>query len=209
MSLDLTTIAPSPPAQLGDTELLALSLNRSLATAAILMTRFGGIHGLARASHHDLVRARVPPRRAHQLHAALELGRRSLTEPLQRGVTLDDAVVAEKVMWSRLAHREQEELHVLGLDVRQRIILEFVAAIGSVAEVQIDPRDVYRPLIQENAHAAIVVHNHPSGATDPSEADLALTRQLSAVGEIVGIKLLDHLIVARDGVYSFARHGRM
>jgi DNA repair protein RadC len=209
MSLDLTTIAPSPPGQLGDTELLALTLNRSMAMAATLMTRFGGIHGLARASHHDLVRARVPPRRAHQLHAALELGRRSLTEPLQRGVTLDDAVVAEKVMWSRLAHREQEELHVLGLDVRQRIVLEFVAAIGSVAEVQIDPRDVYRPLLQENAHAAIVVHNHPSGALSPSEADLALTRQLGAAGDILGIKLLDHLIVARDGVYSFARHGRM
>jgi DNA repair protein RadC len=209
MSLDLLTIAPSPPAQLGDIELLALSLNRSTAMAATLMTRFGGIHGLARASHHDLVRARVPPRRAHQLHAALELGRRSLTEPLQRGVTLDDAIVAEKVMWSRLAHREQEELHVLGLDVRQRILIEFIAAIGSVAEVQIDPRDVYRPLLQENAHAAIVVHNHPSGAVTPSEADLALTQKLAAAGDIVGVRLLDHLIVARDGVYSFARHGRM
>ena len=209
MSLDLTTIAPSPLTQLGDTELLALVLNRSMATAATLMTRFGGVHGLARASHHDLVCARVPPRRAHQLHAALELGRRTLTQPLQRGATLDDAAVAEKLMWSRLAHREQEELHVLGLDVRQRIVLEFIAAIGSVAEVQIDPRDVYRPLVQENAHAAIVVHNHPSGSTAPSASDVALTRQLGAAGDIVGIKLVDHIIVARDGVYSFARHGRM
>ena len=73
--------------------------------------------------------------------------------------------------------REQEELHVIGLDVRQRILVEFTAAVGSVAEVQIDPRDVFRPLLQENAHAAIVVHNHPSGATSPSESDVELTRQ--------------------------------
>src|SRR5207302_1505115 len=113
-----------------------------------------------------------------QLHAALELGRRTLTEPLQRGATLTDATAAEKLMWSRLAHREQEELHVIGLDVRQRIVLEFIAAIGSVAEVRIDPRDVFRPLLQENAHAAIVVHNHPSGSLEPSESDLSLTQQL-------------------------------
>jgi DNA repair protein RadC len=70
MSLDLTTIAPSPPAQLGDIELLALALDRSTSAAALLMNHFGGVHGLARASHHDLVAARVPPRRAQQLHVA-------------------------------------------------------------------------------------------------------------------------------------------
>jgi DNA repair protein RadC len=209
MSLDLTTIAPHPAAQLGDTELLALALDRSIPSAAMLMSRFGGVHGLARASLDELARARVPPRRANQLRAALELGRRTIVEPLRRGVPLTDAVQAEKVMWSRLAARDQEELHVIGLDVRQRIVVEFIAAIGGVAEVQIDPRDVYRPLLQENAHAAIVVHNHPSGAASPSESDVSLTRQLGAAGDIVGVKLLDHIIVARDGVYSFARHGRM
>ncbi|HEX9104975.1 MAG TPA: DNA repair protein RadC [Polyangia bacterium] len=209
MSLDLTTITPSPPAQLGDSELLALALDRSLSTAASLMSRFGGVHGLARASIAELAHARVPPRRARQLHAALELGRRTIAQPLQRGVALADAAHAEQHMWSRLAHRDQEELHVIGLDVRHRIIVEFVAAIGSVAEVQIDPRDVYRPLLHDNAAAAIVVHNHPSGATSPSESDLSLTRQLVAAGDVLGVELLDHIIVARDGVYSFARHGQM
>ena len=112
-------------------------------------------------------------------------------------------------MRARLACRDQEELHVIGLDVRNRIVVEFVAAIGSVAEVQIDPRDVYRPLLHENANAAIVVHNHPSGAISPSDSDLSLTRQLAAAGDVVGIKLYDHIIVARDGTYSFARHGQI
>lgn len=206
MSLDLSTIAPSPPAQLGDIELLALALDRSVTTAATLMSRFGGVHGLARASIAELAQARVPSRRAQQLHAALELGRRTLAEPLKRGVALTDASQAEQLMWSRLANRDQEELHVIGLDVRHRIVVEFVAAIGTVSEVPIDPRDVYRPLLHDNAAAAIVVHNHPSGAPSPSESDASLTRQLVAAGEVVGVKLLDHIIVARDGVYSFARH---
>ena len=209
MSLDLTTLTPRPPERLDDIELLALALDRSVPSAAALLSRFGGVHGLARASLAELAQARVAPRRAHQLHAALELGRRSLSAPLARGLALTDAAQAERFMWSRLAAREQEELHVIGVDVRQRIVVEFVAAIGGVAEVQVDPRAVFRPLLRENAHAAMVVHNHPSGAVTPSESDRLLTKQLVAAGEVVGIKLIDHIIVARDGAYSFARHGKL
>jgi DNA repair protein RadC len=209
MSLHLSTITPCPPERLDDIELLALALNRSVASAATLMTRFGGVHGVARASIAELAAARVPARRVHQLHAALELGRRTIVAPLARGVALTDAAQAEQFMWSRLAAREQEEIHVIGLDVRQRITVEFVAAIGSLAEVHIDPRDVFRPLLRENANAAIVVHNHPSGDKSPSPADALLTEQLRAAGEVVGIELIDHIIVARDGAYSFARHGKL
>lgn len=209
MSLDLTTIAPHPPAQLGDIELLALALDRTLPAAATLIGRFGGVYGLARASLDELAAARVPARRARRLHAALELGRRSIVESLQRGVALTDVGQAERYMRARLATRAQEELHVIGLDVRQRVLVEFIAAIGGLAEVPIDARDVFRPLLLENAHAAIVVHNHPSGAMSPSDADVMLTRRLATAGDVVGVKLIDHIIVARDGAYSFARHGKL
>jgi DNA repair protein RadC len=209
MSLDPLTIAPRPPEQLGDIELLAIALNRSLTAAATLLSRFGGVHGLARAAPDELLRERVPSRRAAMLHAALELGRRSLAEPLRAGVSLTDAAHAERHMHARLGHRSQEELHVVGLDVRHRVLIEFVAAVGTLAEVHIDPRDVYRPLLRENAAAAIVVHNHPSGATAPSDSDVELTRKLAAAGELLGVKLLDHIIVGRQAAFSFARHGRM
>ena len=197
------------PEKLDDVALLALALDRSVSTAAMLMARFGGVHGVARASLAELAHVRIPSRRAHQLHAALELGRRTLATPLARGLPLTDARQAEQFMWSRLATREQEEIHVIGLDVRQHIVVEFVAAVGGLAEVHIDPRDVFRPLLRENAHAAIVVHNHPSGEKSPSECDALLTEQLRSAGEVVGIRLLDHIIVARDGAYSFARNGRL
>jgi DNA repair protein RadC len=209
MSLDLTTIAPRPPEQIGDIELLSIALNRKTSAAAILLDRFGGIHGLARAAPMDLIDARVPLSRSAQLFAALELGRRTLAEPLHHGTALTDARHAEQWLHARLSHRDQEELHVIGLDVRHRVLLEFVAAIGSVSEVQVDPRNVFRRLVRENASAAIVVHNHPSGAPEPSESDVELTRRLGAAGDLVGVKLLDHIIVARGGAFSFARHGRM
>src|SRR4051794_53178 len=110
MSLDLTTIAASPAEKLDDVALLALALDRSPSSAAALMVRFGGISGVARASIAELGFARVPRRRVHQLHAALELGRRTLAEPLARGMVLADARQAEQFMWSRLAAREQEEI---------------------------------------------------------------------------------------------------
>lgn len=209
MSLDVQLIAASPPTQLADVDLLALALDRSLTTAATLMARFGGLQGLARASLDEWASVRVPPRRALQLHAALELGRRTLAAPLHRGIELTQASQAEELMRARLAGRDQEELHVIGLDVRNRIIIEFAAAIGNAAEVRIDPRDVFRPLVQHNASGAIIVHNHPSGEKSPSDSDVHLTRKLAEAGDIVGIKLVDHLIVARDGVHSFARCGQI
>lgn len=209
MALDPATIPLASTAQLGDYELVALALNRSVSAAAALLTRFGGIAALARAPVVELERARVPQRRARQLQAALELGRRSLAQPLARGEIFDNAERAARVMRARLAHREQEELHVVGLDVRQRMLTEFVAAIGNVGEVCVDARDVFRPLVRENASSAIVVHNHPSGEPVPSEADRELTRQLAAAGAIVGVQLVDHIIVAREGTYSFAAHGEM
>lgn len=209
MSLDPTTIAPNPPEELGDIELLAIALDRNHTAAATLLDRLGGLHGLARAAPPDLIDARLPLRRAAQLFAALELGRRTLAEPLHRGMALTDAHHAEQWLQARLAHREQEELHVLGLDVRHRVLLEFVAAIGSVSEVHVDPRNVFCRLVRENASAAIVVHNHPSGEALPSDSDVELTSKLAAAGDILGIKLLDHIIVTRSRTFSFARHGRL
>jgi DNA repair protein RadC len=209
MALDPSLIPLTPATHLGDAELLAVALDRSLMTAALLLSRFGGVAGVARAPLAELESARVSRRTARQLHAALELGRRSLTPPLARTLSLVNAELVARYMQPRLALREQEEMHVLGLDVRQRLLVEFVAAVGNVAEVCVDPRDVFRTLVRENASAAVVVHNHPSGDATPSDSDRALTRDLAAAGGIVGVPLVDHVIVARDGTYSFAAHGEI
>ena len=204
MPLDLTTIDARPPAQLDDSALLALVLNHSQSSAATLLARFGGLHGLARTPFDELAAARVPPRRALQLHAALELGRRSLAEPLRLGRALTSAADVVDAMRARLAALDQEYLVVLGFDSRQRVVVDVVVAIGGGSEVACVPADALRPLILAGAQRFIVVLNHPSGAVEASDLDHDLTRRLASAGDLVGLCLIDHIIVGRDGAYSCA-----
>ena len=93
---------------------------------------------------------------------------------------------------------------VLALDVRGRILDEIEVARGSLASVEVHPREVFRPLIRRSAYACVVAHNHPSGDPTPSSDDVLLTTRLQEVGRIVGIELLDHVIVAQGGYTSMA-----
>jgi DNA repair protein RadC len=208
MSDPLTIIPATVPDQCNDIELLALTLGHlSPRRAARLLSRFGGVHGLAQASFDELERERVPQRRARQLQAALELGRRTIDRPLRRGVAMANGSAVVDFLNGKLSGREQEELHVIGVDIRLQVITHFVAAVGSASEVQVDARDVYRPLVRHNVHGCIIAHNHPSGDPAPSDEDKKLTRRLAAAGELIGVKLLDHVIIAVGGSYSFSAMG--
>jgi DNA repair protein RadC len=107
----------------------------------------------------------------------------------------------------RLLALEQEQLHVIGLDSKNRLLVHAVAATGRINQVYACAADVFRPLVREAAAGAIVVHNHPSGDHAPSDADVDLTHRLGEVGTLLGIPLLDHIVMARDGEFSFAHHG--
>jgi DNA repair protein RadC len=204
MALDLTTIAPRPPNQLDDCALLALTLNQTFVSAATLLARFGGLHGLMRTPFAELARARVTPRSALQLHAAVELGRRSLVEPLKRGHPLTTPSAVVDAMTARLAALEQEQLLVVGFDSQQRVVVDFVAAMGSGSGVGCVPADVLRTLVLHAAQAFAIIHNHPSGVPRPSDLDRDLTRRLRDAGRLVGVELVDHIIVGREGAFSFA-----
>ena len=105
---------------------------------------------------------------------------------------------------ARLAHLPVEEFWVLGLDVRHRVVIDRCVARGTLTSVEVHPRDTFRQLIQAGAAAALFCHNHPSGDPTPSPDDIALTARLREAGEICGIRVLDHIIVAEDGYESLA-----
>ena len=105
---------------------------------------------------------------------------------------------------ARLAGVPQELFLALAVDARNGLIDEVEVARGHLTSVEVHPREVFRPLIRAAAAAAVVVHNHPSGDPTPSSEDLVLTRRLRAVGELVGIPILDHVIVAGDQFRSIA-----
>jgi DNA repair protein RadC len=94
--------------------------------------------------------------------------------------------------------------HFIGLylNTRNRLLIRETISIGSLNASIVHPREVFEPALRQGAASLIVVHNHPSGETDPSEDDLAITRRLSEAGEILGVPLLDHVIVGGNGYTS-------
>ena len=196
--------------QLNDDELLALVFGSggTLSIARDLLDIVGGPPGLRRVSLADLQRKiGVGPARACQLKAALELGRRSLVAEPLNGHQVRSAADVAALLRPELSQGEQEVVHVFGLDARNRIRSRHIAALGQVDRVHVSPADVFRPLLREGQAGALVVHNHPSGDCRPSEADRQLTMQLVQAGTLLGIPLIDHIVVAGEGHYSFAEEG--
>jgi DNA repair protein RadC len=196
--------------QLRDDELVALVFGSggALGVAQALLDLTGGVPGLRRVGLQELCRLRgIGAARASQLKAALELGRRALLpEPLD-GLLVRGAADLAPALQIELAHGEQEAIHVFGLDARHRVRCRHIAALGQVDRVLVSAADVFRPLLREGLASAIVAHNHPSGEARPSVEDEHLTLRLAQAGHILGITLLDHLVVASGGYYSFAEHG--
>lgn len=106
-----------------------------------------------------------------------------------------------------LVRRRVEEFHVLLLNARHELMRRVMVSRGSVNASIVHPREVFRPAIVAAATSVILVHNHPSGDPEPSEEDLAITRRLVQVGELHGIPVLDHVVVARRGFVSFRSRG--
>jgi DNA repair protein RadC len=155
----------------------------------------------------------VPERRLTAAEAVAEYGAAALIDAAvkatapKRGRRLSCSADVASHFRARLALAPVEEFWSLAVDVRHRVIEERMLARGTLTGVEVHPRDVFRPLIACGAAAVILAHNHPSGSPDPSPQDVELTRKLRAVGELVGIAVLDHVIVAAEGHVSLANLG--
>ncbi|MDF1561394.1 MAG: DNA repair protein RadC [Deltaproteobacteria bacterium] len=198
------------PEALVDEELLALILGPCGAghLAPLLLRRFGGLHGLERASASELVR--IPgmgSARTAAVRAALQLGRRLALSEQPRGAVLRSADQIHRRLGPRLRHLRQENFVGIYLDARHRILSEQRIAEGGLTACAIHPREVLEPAVREAAAALIVAHNHPSGDPAPSADDLSLTRRLGIAAEALGVRLLDHLIIGDGRYLSLAEAG--
>ncbi|HPH64255.1 MAG TPA: DNA repair protein RadC [Kofleriaceae bacterium] len=202
-SLQTTTVS--------DDELLGLLLGSgtpgrpSRQVASQLIAHVGSLHELASALPPEL--AEIPGvgfMRAARITAAFELARRVWSgPPPPRQMQSADDVYA--LLRPRVANLRQEVFIVIAIDARGQWIADFEVARGSVLSVEVFPREVFRPLIRVAAAAGVIAHNHPSGDPSPSPEDLLLTRRLREVATVVGIPLVDHVVVARDGFVSIAQ----
>ena len=116
-----------------------------------------------------------------------------------------DDVVA--LIGRKLLAESREHFVVLLLNARHECVAVETVSIGSLNASIVHPREVFRPAVIRSAASVVVVHNHPSGDPEPSEEDVAITRRLAQVGELLGIGLLDHLIIAARGVVSLREKG--
>ncbi|MEO2049544.1 MAG: DNA repair protein RadC [Pirellulales bacterium] len=149
-----------------------------------------------------------------QIAAGIELGKRvaqartqEKEEPLPPRLNSPETAIAYcRDRFQQLVEAgAQEEFHVVTLDTKLRPLDSHRVSLGLLDQAMVHPREVFRHAIQDAAKAILLVHNHPSGDPEPSAADLAATRQLEDAGKVIGIEVIDHLVVARQGVVSLKR----
>lgn len=204
----------SGPASLSNSELLAIILRTGTAAENVLglasrvLTRFGGLTGLARASFGELCAEKgVGQAKAAQLKAALELGQRlSSTQPEERAVVRTPKDVANLLM-AEMGFLDQEQLRVVLLTSKNQVISISEVYKGNVNTSLIRPSELFREAVRENCPAIIVVHNHPSGDPDPSPEDIAVTKQIVAAGRVLDIEVLDHMIIGGKRYVSLKERG--
>ena len=199
---------------LSDTELLVLVLGvgtrrRSVADIASAVLRdVGGVHGLARVTASRM--AMVPgvgEAQASRVIAAVELGRRTLTVSPAARQPLHTPDAIARFLLPRYGAHAVERFGVLLLNSRHRFIRAHIVSEGAMDAAVAVPRDVFREATIAGAAAVVLFHNHPSGDPTPSSSDVLLTRRLITAGEIVGIDVLDHLILA-DTAYCSMREAK-
>ncbi|MEO8604778.1 MAG: DNA repair protein RadC [bacterium] len=166
------------------------------------------LRGLATLSLADLCGVKgVGPAKAAQLLALVELAKRFGEEEFRVGETLRGSLDVYQHFRERLADERCEQFYAVLLDSKHRKIRDVCVSIGSLTASIVHPREVFLPVIRESAAAVIFVHNHPSGDPTPSPEDLEITRRLREVGDLVGVKVLDHVVIGRGRYVSFVDDG--
>jgi DNA repair protein RadC len=191
------------PQVLSDAELIAVLLRTgrpgrgAVDTAQDLLAEVGGLVPLARMDVVELIRRPgIGPAKAAALAAALELGHRLTGAELRHGPGLEHPEAVARYLVQRLQGSRREVFGFLALDSRHRLIGCHELTLGTRNQTPVDPAELFRAAVLADAAGLVVFHNHPSGDLDPSRDDLALTRRIVNAGEIIGVKILDHLIVA-------------
>jgi DNA repair protein RadC len=210
------------PHALSHRELLMLLLApgsghaQAYAAASAMVEAFAGpagtlnLRALGATDFHRLAElAGVGTATAARILAALELGRRGADEfrpELHRVLTARDVY---DHMRFRMRDLEQEEFWIFALNAQQELVREVMLTRGTLTHSLVHAREVFRTAIEASAAAIVLIHNHPSGEPTPSPEDRAVTADLVATGDLVGIPVADHVIVGEGRYYSFNEHGEL
>lgn len=201
---------------LSEAELLAIVLRNGNAStgesamdhARVLLGQFGGLQGIDAASASELRTVKgIGPAKVAQIKASLEIGRRMGSQKWEAGQALRSSEDVYRHFRDHLGGEKRELFYVVLLNNKNRKIREVKISEGSLTASLVHPREVYNPVIRDSAAAVIFVHNHPSGDPAPSPEDIDITRRLKEVGDVMGIRVLDHVVIGHDRFFSFNDKG--
>jgi DNA repair protein RadC len=196
------------PAALTDEELVAAifgtgTVNVDVRTIARQVATLIREQRTALTLNHLLGMPGVGLARAAQILSAFELARRYLINDTVRIVTAQDVLP----LLADIAGKQQEHFVCISLNGANEVIEKRIVTIGLLDSSPVHPREVFADVIADRAAAVIFAHNHPSGDTQPSEADRRTHQQLAEAARILGLRVLDHIIVTRKGYFSFQESG--
>ncbi len=200
---------------LSDENLLALThapnntWSRATIQAARLHEQAASLRAFWTASYPELRALGCSHRRALAFLAAREIQRRANRRLLPRERSFRCSAEIFEYFRPATASLQKECFWVLLLDGKNRVIRVLRISEGSLTRSLVHPREVFRPAIREAAAGVLFVHNHPSGAPEPSQEDIQITRRLVETGKIIGIRVLDHVIVGTFRYFSFADEGML
>ena len=190
------------PSSLSDEDLVQTVLGaRDRLLAARLLER--GLSSMARASPGELLyTAGMKAQQAARLLASVELGRRVIYAPAPERPRLVRASDLAALMWGKLVHLNHEEFWAVLLNVRLQELRSVRIAKGGITQCSVTPREAFAPALLHAAPAIAFVHNHPSGDPTPSAEDHRLELLLGEAGHALGLRVVDHLVLAQSGVHS-------
>lgn len=202
------------PLALSDSELIAILLGTGIKDLSAIdlarkLLQFANhdLNRLAAFTHKELNRIKgIGPVKAITIQAALELGRRrqyTQSDHRKKITTSDDAAL----IFNHLRENRQEELWMACLNSKSALIHLAQVHIGGLASVAADPRIIFSLALEHRAVSILIAHNHPSGQLRPSKEDESVTYKLKAAAALLDIKLADHLILSKEGFFSFADEG--
>lgn len=196
-------------------DLLAIMLSReesdverNESAALDLVKRHPGARILDIGQHELQNKAGLEPFEGLRVLAAIELGRRVAANKANL-ITKIDGVDDAFELFAWIGHEDQEHFCAAFLNSKGEVLSTQVIHIGTLNMSVVGAREVFREAVRENAASVIVAHNHPSGDPTPSPEDIAITRKLIEVGELLDVKVLDHVIIGRKGNVSLMREGQI
>lgn len=201
---------------LSNEELLSILLNSGTKNisvknlASIILSKTNNLKDLEKLSYHDLISIKgVGSAKASIILSFLELSKRIKMEDNKIiNIKLNEPSKVFNYFKYRV-NKYQEEFYCIYLDAKKKVINSKLLFIGTVNHSMVHPRDIFKEAYSLNAAFIICVHNHPSGDVNPSLDDINVTKRIFEIGNLMGIKLVDHIIVSKKKYYSFLENGKI